>query len=175
MPREYVVDLLVGRVGQPDALEQRVDAVLGHVRVHAVEPARVAQVLAAGHAAVEADGVGQVADVALDLERACARIDAQHARRAAGRLGQAEQHQDRRRLARAVGPEQAEDLALVDRQVELVDRRELAVLLGQAARMDGNRRRRRTACGSAAVAAGRLSDGHIARKTKNRPTTRPGR
>ena len=56
--------------------------------------------------AVEADVVGQVADLALDRERLAGRVEAQHADDALGRLGQAEQHQDRwsscrRRSARA--------------------------------------------------------------------------
>ena len=73
---------------------------------------------------VEADRVGQVADPSLDLARLPGRIETHHAGLAVGRLGQAEQHQDRRRLAGAVLAEQAEDLARVDLEVELVDRRQ---------------------------------------------------
>ena len=82
----------------------------------------VEQVLARRQVVVEADGVGQVADPALDLERLAHRIEAQHLDRAAAGLGQPEHHQDGRRLAGAVGPEQAEDLAAADAEVDRVDR-----------------------------------------------------
>ena len=90
----------------------------------AVEPRRVAQVLAAGQAAVEADRVGQVADASLDLARVARRVETQHRGLALGGLGQAEEHQDGRRLAGAVLAEEPEDLARVDLEVEVVDRRE---------------------------------------------------
>ena len=72
-------------------------------------------------AAVEADVVRQVADMSLDLERIAQRVEAEHLRRAAGGLGQAEQHQDGRGLARTVGAEETEHLALVDVQVQRTD------------------------------------------------------
>ena len=86
--------------------------------------------------AVEADRVGQVADPALDLARLPGRIEPHDRGLAGGRLGQAEEHEDRRRLARAVLAEQPEDLAREDLEVEPVDRRQRAVLLGQAAGAD---------------------------------------
>ena len=43
--------------------------------------------------------------------------------------GQAEEHQDRRGLAGAVLPEEAEDLARIDLEIELVDRGQRAVPL----------------------------------------------
>ena len=131
-----LLDRVVGPIGQPDLLEDLVDGRLGLVAPQPVEAGRVAQVLAAGQSAVEADRVGQVADPALDLARLPGRVEAHHAGLARCRLGQAEQHQDRRRLAGPVLPEQAEDLARVDRQVELVDRGQVAVFLGQAAGPD---------------------------------------
>ena len=85
---------------------------------------------------VEADRVGQVADAALDLERLAHRIEAQHLDRAAADLGQAQHHQDGRRLAGAVGPEQAEDLAAADVEVDGVDGALRAVELQQAAGLD---------------------------------------
>ena len=85
---------------------------------------------------VEADGVGQVADAALDLERLAHRVEAQHVDRAAAGLGEPEHHQDGRRLARAVGPEQAEDLAAADAEVDRIDRAGRSVELQQAAGFD---------------------------------------
>ena len=164
MPREYVSDLLVGGVLEADLVEQLVDPRLRDGAGDAVELGGVAQVLAAGQAAVEADVVGQVADLALDRERLAGRVEADDADDAPGRLGEPEQHQHGRRLAGAVGPEQPEDLAGADRQVERVDRGEVAVLLGQPPGDDdrvlgdlgqdlGDRvRRRRSAAASASLA-----------------------
>ena len=139
MPREYVVDPVVGAVGQADLLEHGVDRRLRLAASEPVQPGRVAQVLAAGQVAVEADAVGEVADAALDLERATRRVEADDPGRALGRLGQAEEHQDGRRLARAVLTEQAEDLAGTDVEVEVVDGDELVVALRQAAGPDADR------------------------------------
>ena len=128
--------LAVGGVLEADLVEQLVDPGLRDGPGDAVELGGVAQVLAAREAAVEPDVVGQVADLALDRERLAGRIQADDADDAAGRLGEAEQHEHGRRLARAVGPQEAEDLAGVDREVERVDRGEVAVLLGQSPRDD---------------------------------------
>jgi hypothetical protein len=49
---------------------------------------------------------------------------------------QAEQHPQRRRLAGAVGPEVAVDVARADREVDVVDGRDLAVALDQSAGLD---------------------------------------
>src|SRR5207245_11192728 len=60
-------------------------------------------------------------------------------RRALRRPDQPEQHPQRRRLAGAVRPEVAEHVAALDRQVDVVDRDDLAVPLDEAARLDGLR------------------------------------
>ena len=82
MPREYFSTASVRGIGHAHAVQQPVDAVLGDLVVDAVEPRRVAQVLATGHAAVEADVVGQIADVPLDGDGVARRIEVQHARAA---------------------------------------------------------------------------------------------
>ena len=105
------LDPVVRAIGQADLLEDLVHGRLGLAALQPVEARRVAQVLAAGQPAVEADGVGEVAHPPLDLARVPGRVEAGDARLAAGRLGQPEQHEDRRGLARAVLAEQAEDLA----------------------------------------------------------------
>jgi hypothetical protein len=51
-------------------------------------------------------------------------------------LGAAEQHVDRGRLARAVGAEQRDELARLDRQVEAVDRGHRPVILRQLLQED---------------------------------------
>ena len=135
-PAGVLLDRVVRPIGQPHLLEDLVDGRFGLVTPQAVQAGRVAQVLATGQAAVETDRVGQVADPALDLPGLPGRVETHHAGLARGRLGQAEQHQDRGRLAGAVLPEQTEDLARVDREVKFADRGQLPVFLGQAARPD---------------------------------------
>ena len=80
--------------------------------------------------------IGQIADPALDLERIAQRVEAGDLGAPLGRLGQPEQHQDRRRLARAVRPEYADDLAGADLEIDMVDRERRAVALGQPLRPD---------------------------------------
>ena len=48
-------------------------------------------------------------------------VDARHLQRAAGGREQAAQHAERGRLAGAVGPEQAEDLAALDLEADVID------------------------------------------------------
>ena len=93
----------VGSVGQADVAEEIADAVLGLRRIEPVEPCGVAEVLTAGHRLVEPDVVGQVADPPLDGERFDSRVEVQHTDRAAVAFGEAEEHQDGRRLPSAVG------------------------------------------------------------------------
>ena len=112
-------------------------AVLGLLAAQPVQAGRVAQVLAPGQVVVEAHGVGQVADPTLDLERVMGRVEAQDPGRAVTRLGEAEQHEDGRRLACPVLAQQAEDLAPPQLQVEAVDGGQVAVVLGQPAGDDG--------------------------------------
>ena len=80
---------------------------------------------------IKADLIGQIADPALHLERIAQRIKAGDLGASLGRLSEAEQHQDRCRLARAVGAENADDLAGADFEIDVVDRDIRAVALGQ--------------------------------------------
>ncbi len=137
------VHAVVGAVGQADLLEHLIDRGVGLGGRDAVELRRVAQVLAAGHVAVEPDAVGHVPHAPLDLERATGRIESDDTGRALGGFGQAEEHEDRRGLARAVLAEQPEDLAGVHLEVEVIDGDEVTVVLGQAAGADPDRVRRR--------------------------------
>src|SRR6201996_2292330 len=83
---------------------------------------------------VEADGVGQIADPPLHLQRRARRIEAEHADLARRNLGQAEHHQDRGGLARPVRPEQAEHLAALDGEGDAVDRAGVTIGLGEVLR-----------------------------------------
>src|SRR4029453_14050696 len=113
-----------------------IDRVLRLLPRNPVEASGVAKVVATGHVRVEPDRVGEVSDPPLDLERAWGRIETDHPGLALGRLGQPEQHQDRRRLAGTVLAEQPEDLAGLDLEIEVVDGDEVAVHLREAAGPD---------------------------------------
>ena len=91
----------------------------------------VGEILHRGEIVVEADGVGQIADTPLDLQRRARRIVAEHADMAGRNFGQAQHHQDRGGLAGAVGPEQAEHLAALDGEADGIDRIRAAVALGE--------------------------------------------
>src|SRR4029079_19225966 len=172
-PLEHASRIGVGPVVRPggeyDGLDRLVDRLVRLVARDPVEAGGVAEVLPPRQVAVEADAVGQVADPPLDLERLASRSERDHASLSVGRLGQPEEHEDRRRLAGAVLPEQAEDLAGLDLEIEVVDGDEIAVLLGQTAGPDRRARldvtlprslraRGRLAIRCAALAADPLAD-----------------
>ena len=121
MPREKVPTRFSANIGEADPLERVGDPLLAFGVPKADQPRGVAQIVGGGEIVVEADRVGQIADPALDRERLARRIEAEHADLAGRDVGEAEQHQDRRRLAGAVRPEQAEDLAAPDRERDVVD------------------------------------------------------
>ncbi len=126
-------DAVLGPAGEIDGVERRVDL---RARVAAVERRDELEVLAAREVGVEARRLDEARDA---LERAHAvdhRVAPEEPRAAAARADQPEQHAQRRRLARAVGPEVAVDVARLDGQVDVVDRRDLAVGLDEAARLD---------------------------------------
>src|SRR5690606_33988371 len=110
----------------------RGDPGIGLAAGDAVEPGDVAQVLARAELVVETDLIGQIADAGLHAERAASRIEPEHAHAPRRRLGEPEQHQDRRRLAGAVRAEQPEHLAAPDGQIKRIYGHELAVALTQA-------------------------------------------
>src|SRR6187401_2987744 len=120
---------MVGRVRQAHLLEELDDPRRRLRRVEAVQARRVVEVLAAGEPAVKSDAVRQVADPTLHLERVARRVEADDARLAVARLREAQEHEDRRRLARPVRPEESVDLARADAEGQVVDRDEIAVSL----------------------------------------------
>jgi len=129
-------DAHVGHVRKVDGLERRHDPPAALAARDGQQARGVDEVLARRHVVVEADRVGQVADAALDLERLADRVEAQHRDRAAARLGETEHHQDRRRLARPIGAEQAEYLAAPDVEIDGVDRSGRTIELQQSAGFD---------------------------------------
>jgi 3-hydroxymyristoyl/3-hydroxydecanoyl-(acyl carrier protein) dehydratase len=88
----------LARFGQAYARKGFGDALVRLLAREAAEPRGVAQVLDAREIVIEADLIGHVAHPALDFEGLAQRVEARHIRHARGRLGEAEQHQDGRRL-----------------------------------------------------------------------------
>src|SRR6185295_2178599 len=99
-------------------------------------PTEEVQVLPDLHVVVDPKGVGHVAEDATY----CLGVPADRLARdlgvAARRLEQRRQHPEHRRLAGAVGADEAEDLALLDRQVDAGDGERAVVALEQSVRLD---------------------------------------
>ena len=105
-------------------------------------------ILRAQKLAEKGDAAGQIADLAPDPDRVMSDVAAQDGGAAGGRMQETEQQADRRGLAGSVRPEEPEDLACVDGDVEIGQggrRRRVrgpqgpaspAVVLGQAAGLD---------------------------------------
>jgi hypothetical protein len=114
-------DLAVGGLHQADALEQSVAARAALGLRDALERGLEAHVLAPGEQAVEGCFLERGADRHPHLGALSHDVVTRHARRARGGRQQRGEHEDGRRLARAVGPEEAVDLARLDGQVDPVD------------------------------------------------------
>ena len=127
-------DDVLGAVGQADEAERRVDR-SGPVRARqAGEVAVQRQHLPGPHPRLIAEQLGEVADPS--PRRPVAERRAEDPAAAAARAGQAEQQLDDRRLARAVGAEQAEHLAALDGHRQAVEGAHASVLLGEVDRLD---------------------------------------
>ena len=94
------------------------------------------QVLPHRQLGVEREGLRHVADLAADVDVVGIDRLAEQPGLPVGGRQQAAEHLHRRRLAAAVGPEEAEDLPPLDLHADVIDRDEIAELLGQAVRLD---------------------------------------
>ena len=157
-----------------DAFEQQVDPRLciGGRYMWLLEREPRPDVLAAVHAVEHADELERPRQSeARDLVRSKTRNVPAHQADGAGIGTQHARHQvERRRLARAVGPEQAHDLALSDVKAEIVDGDQAAEGAPQACDLKNGR------VGLSAHAATRLaaSPRHLAGSFSNRPATPRG-
>src|SRR5580700_11068979 len=129
-------DALVGKFGEPDPPDRVGDALLALGEAKADQACGVAQIIGGGEVVIKADRVRQVADAALDRKRLARWIEAEYAHLAAGDFGQAEHHEDRRRLARAVGAEETENLPAPDGERDVVDGDRVAVVFGEVLGLD---------------------------------------
>ena len=115
-------DLAVGRVGEPDAVEQLLRSGLALVLPHALERGLQAQVVASGQKRVERRLLQGDADQAAHLRPVLDDVVAADASGPRSRGQQRRQHMDGRGLAGAVRAEEAVDLTWRDGDVDPVHR-----------------------------------------------------
>ena len=127
------------------------------------ELGKVVEVALAGEAVVQRDAAGEVADPAADRDAVAGRVEPEDRRPAGRRVQVAEQQPDERALARAVGAEEAEDLALADLEGHVIERPDHArvgaaatrrVVLGEPLGGDRGHRPKASRCGRPAPRAG---------------------
>jgi hypothetical protein len=104
---------------------------------HPVELGVQAQVLLGGEIAVERRVLEDEADVAAHLVAFGDDVVPRHPRGPGGGPHERAEHVDRRRLARPVGPEEAEGLPRADLELDAAYRLDLAVALYEAVDADG--------------------------------------
>ncbi len=138
-PVRVAADLVLGALAQADDLQHLVDP---RRRPTAVERREQLEVAATIHVGVEGGRFDEAGD-ALESRDALLRVAPEEPDGPGRRPDQSEHHSQRGGLAGAVGAEVAEDVADLDRQVDLVDRDDLAVALDQAADLDRSRLRHR--------------------------------
>ena len=131
MPRENVATRSRPTSGKSDPRQRFGKPLVDLAPRQSGQPPGIGEVVAGREPVVEADRIGEIADPALHFERVAQRVETGHFGAPLGRLGQPEEHQDRRRLARPVGPEDADDLAGPDIQIDVVDSDRRAVAFGQ--------------------------------------------
>src|SRR5690606_28338019 len=108
----------------------------------ALEAGKIVEDLRAGHRVIERDPAGQVPGPCANLDRLTDDVQAQDGREAGGRVEEPEQRPDQRRLAGAIRPQEAEDLALANVERHAVEGGDGAVMLRQAPGADNAVRRR---------------------------------
>src|SRR5262249_48141592 len=126
----------IAKRGERGALEQLLRARRELRLREAVESRREAQVLEHRKLAVEAEALRDVADAGLQLGHVGGEIVAEDPRLARLHLEAPCDGPEERRLPRPVRPDDAEDLALVDREIDAPQRGALAVALLEAAQLD---------------------------------------
>ncbi len=131
-----LADLLVGGMAEAVTVEQLAPAAAPFGERHAAQRAHEGDRLDRFHRRIEPALLGQVADQPRDVVRIVA---AEHAAHALVRVDDPQQHAQRRRLARAIGAENAVDRAFGHGQVDPVDRGGALEPLDQAAGLDRRR------------------------------------
>ncbi len=135
-PVRVAADAVLAAIAQLDDVEHLLDA---RARDATVEIAEQVQVAAAGQIRVEARALDETGHAVQSTRSVDQRVAAEETRLALGRPDQPEQHPQRGRLAGAVRAEVAEDVASIDRQVDVVDGDDVAVALDQSSRFERRR------------------------------------
>ena len=140
-PQRVGLHLLVRCCGQADPVEGLRDPAPAAAPVRAgVGGVEALQVRGARQVRGEARALHEGADGGEDLGQGVRHRPPEQLHAAGRRVDEAEQHPDRRRLARSVRAEEAEDAAGGHRQVHGVDGGSRAEPLGERGRLDGERR-----------------------------------
>ena len=119
---------LVAVLPQVEPLEQFLAPPFGRAGIHAPEPGNESEVLDRRELVVEQRLVGDPGDHPLRRHRVGERVHAENLDAAGVGLQQADDHPQRRRLAGAVGAEQAVEFPRADGQVETADGRPVETL-----------------------------------------------
>ena len=129
----------LGDITELEARQGLIDPLTQPLAADAAESSVQFEIAAHGQLFVKRKRLRDIADPR--PRRDVARIDrlAQELGTAFGRGKQPGQHLHRRRLAAAIGAEEAEDLAALDAKADMVDRGEIAKAHGQAFGHDGRR------------------------------------
>ena len=147
------VEAVVAPVGQLGQLEGLVDPGCHGTAPELVQPGKELEILPGGEVGVEGHILGHVADERLDIEIADRLLAGDGDGPLVG-LEQAAHHLHGRRLAGAVRPEQAVDLALEDAEADAVDGEARAEALGEPGTVeDGCPARGRSTCPRRAAGA----------------------
>ena len=125
---------------EAESLDQLLDARLRLLRREVIEARVQGQVLAHAQLAVERERLRHVAEVLANLHASGFDGAAEERRGPFGGRQEPGQHLHGRGLAAAVGAEEAEDLAALDRQRDVVDGGEAAEAARQAVGFDGDLR-----------------------------------
>ena len=126
-----------GAVGEADGFQQLRGALAAPRSGDAVEPGVNANILGAGELGVAGHVLRNHSNRGAHRVGVANDIVPGHDRRAAGGRHQRGQHADERALAGAVGSEQAEDLAALDLEADVIHRQQRAETLADAFDVDG--------------------------------------
>src|SRR5206468_738006 len=122
--------------GEPGARQQLAGARAVFRLRHAVEARREAQILLHREIAVEAEGLGDVADARLERRHVAAEIVAEDGGLRGLDLEEPCQRAQQRRLSSAVGPDDAHDLAPLEHEIDAGERAPAAVALREGPQPD---------------------------------------
>ncbi len=126
------LDQLVGPFLEIEQRHQLATAVLDLVAILSVQASHEAEKLGPGQLFVDERAVGNEAQLRFRGERILSEIDSREMDAPRRRLENSRDHAKRRRLARAIGAQESEQLAVGNGQINGINGRERAVFFGEA-------------------------------------------